>query len=317
MNAPEGQLFDLGYQNYHGPREGRARARKALFVNGIRTSFGIGRGAWAKVLHILFFCAVMAPAVVFIIIATTTERVIGVPVSVPGHADYYEIVSLVLLLFSAIIAPELLCPDRRSGVITLYLVRSLTFTDYVVGRWAAFFVVSLMFIYAGQTLLLVGLTMSAIEPLDYLRDNWADIPKFLAAGLVIAVMTTTVPLAVAAFTTRRVYAAAFVIGLWLISASVAGILLSGIEDGAEVDSDGNSESVTLLRDSGLAPLAGLIDIGSAPIHISDMIFGKTDNDNPVMRQVAKLPDIAPILWYIVVVGVPGFLLWDRYRRILA
>ena len=317
MNAPEGQLFDLGYQNYHGPREGRARARKALFVNGIRTSFGIGRGAWAKVLPILFFCAVMAPAVVFIIIAATTERVIGVPVSVPGHADYYQIISLVLLLFSSIIAPELLCPDRRSGVITLYLVRSLTLTDYVVGRWLAFFVVSLLFIYAGQALLLVGLTMSATEPLDYMRDNWADIPRFLAAGLVIAVMTTTLPLAVAAFTTRRVYASAFVIGLWLTSAITAGILLSGVEDISEVDNDRNSESIALLRDSDLAPLAALIDIGSAPIHISDMIFDKTDNDNPVMRQAAKLPHIAPILWYIVVVCVPGFLLWDRYRRILA
>ena len=39
MTAPEGQIFDLGYQNYDGPREGRMRARKALFVNGVRTSF--------------------------------------------------------------------------------------------------------------------------------------------------------------------------------------------------------------------------------------------------------------------------------------
>ena len=319
MTTSEGQLFDLGYQRYEGPREGRARARKALFVNGIRTCFGIGRGTLAKIMPILFFGAVMAPAIVFIIIAATTERIIGVALDIPGHADYYQIVSLVLLLFSAVIAPELLCPDRRSGVITLYLVRSLTFTDYVLGRWLAFFVVSLLFIYTGQVVLMIGLTMSAAQPFEYLRDNWADIPKFLSAGLVIAVLTTTIPLAAAAFTTRRVYASAFVIGLWLISAATAGILLSGTEERESVV-DGvvvERESTFLLGDTDFAPLVALIDIGNAPIHISDMIFDKNDNDNPVMEKVAELPAIAPILWYIILVVVPGFLLWNRYRRLLA
>ncbi len=319
MTTSEGQLFDLGYQRYEGPREGRTRARKALFVNGIRTCFGLGRGTMAKILPILFFGAVMAPAIVFIIIAATTERLIGVPLDIPGHADYYEIVSLVLLLFSAVIAPELLCPDRRSGVITLYLVRSLTFTDYVLGRWVAFFVVSLLFIYTGQVVLMIGLTMSAAQPFEYLRDNWADVPRFLSAGLVIAILTTTIPLAAAAFTTRRVYASAFVIGLWLISAATAGILISGTEErersvnGVVVERESNS----LLGDTDFAPLVALIDIGSAPIHISDMIFDKKDNDNAVMQQAAKLPMIVVVLWYIGIVGVPGFLLWDRYRRLLA
>ena len=318
LSASEGQLFDLGYQRYDGPREGRTRARKALFVNGIRTCFGMGRGTMAKILPILFFGAVMAPAIVFIIIATTTERLIGVALDIPGHADYYQIVSLVLLLFSAVIAPELLCPDRRSGVITLYLVRSLTFSDYVLGRWMAFFVVSLLFIFTGQVVLMIGLTMSATQPFEYLRDNWTDIPKFLGAGLFVAILTTTVPLAASAFTTRRVYASAFVIGLWMICFSAALILVSGTQEsertvnGVVVERESNS----FLGDIDFAPLVALIDIGKAPIHISDMIFNKTDNDDTVMQEVAKLPDIVPILWYIVLVGVPGFLLWNRYRRLL-
>ena len=261
----------------------------------------------------------MAPAILFIVISATTERIIGVALDIPGHADYYGIVSIILLLFSAVMAPELLCPDRRSGVITLYLVRSLTFTDYVLGRWAAFFVVSLLFIYTGQAVLLIGLTMSAAEPLEYLRDNWANIPKFLSAGLVIAIMTTTIPLAAAAFTARRVYASAFVIGLWLITASAAGILVSGLEE-SEPDSGGVTVSVEggfALGNADLARWVSLIDIGSAPIHISDMIFGKDHDDNPVMESAAELPEIIVILWYAIVVAVPGFLLWNRYRRLLA
>ena len=306
MNATEGQLFDLGYRGYDGPREGRSRARKALFVNGIRTSFGIGRGALAKILPILFFGAVMAPAVVFVIIAATVERTIGVPVEIAGHADYYEIIGVILFLFAAIIAPELLCADRRDGVINLYLTRPLTFTDYVLGRWAAFFAVSVVFIYAGQVVLLVGLTMSAPEPLDYLRDNWADVPRFLAAGLVIAALTTTIPLAVAAFTTRRVYASTFIIGLFLITSTVAGIA-QDLSD----DSDAPAGESGLFDD--YRPWLSLAAVGDVPVHLSDMIFGK-DREGGLISE--KLPDAVPIIWYIVVVAGSGWLLWDRYRRIV-
>ena len=197
MSTSEGQVFDLGYLNYDGPREGRDRARKALFVNGIRTCFGLGRGAMAKVLPILFFLAVMAPAAVFSIMAGLFGEMLVDLVDLPGHADYYEVVSVLLFIFAAIIAPELLCTDRRSGVINLYLVRPLTSNDYILGRWSAFFLVSVVFIYSGQVLLLLGLTLGASEPLEYLKENWLDIPRFLGAGLAIAVITTTIPLAAA------------------------------------------------------------------------------------------------------------------------
>ena len=133
MSTPEGQVFDLGYRHYDGPREGRGRARQALFVNGIRTCFGLGRGALAKVLPILFFVAVMAPAALLSVAAGLLGEGFADFMDLPGPGDYYEIVSPILFIFAAIIAPELLCPDRRDGVINLYLVRPLTFTDYVLG----------------------------------------------------------------------------------------------------------------------------------------------------------------------------------------
>ena len=73
--AREAEVFDLGYQHYTGPREGRSRARVALFVNGIRTLLGIGRGGRSKILPALLFFSAMAPAVVFVIILVVTEQV--------------------------------------------------------------------------------------------------------------------------------------------------------------------------------------------------------------------------------------------------
>ena len=316
MTAPEGQLFDLGYQRYEGPREGRMRARKALFVNGVRTSFGIGRGALSKVLPILFFTAVIAPAVILALVAATIDQLVGQPaLDIPGPADYYQIISVILFLFSAIIAPELLCSDRRNGVLSLYLVRPLSTADYVIGRWLAFFVVSVVFIYAGQLVLQFGLILGAPEPLEYFKDNWLDIPRFLVAGIVIAAITTTIPLAVASFTTRRAYASAFVIGLFILSSVVAEILVECPDhDGPGGPPFQHAECEPLTGD--FAKYAGLIAVGRTPIHISDMIFDK-DNDSQLSAEVAKLNNGIPILWYLILVAAPGAILLQRYRGLSA
>ena len=311
MTEPQGEVFDLGYRHYEGPREGRMRARKAIWMNGVRTALGIGRGWGSKVLPILLFITVMIPAVVISIVAAT----VGPGGDFPGHDGYYQIVSTFLLLFSAIIAPELLCPDRRDGVISLYLVRPLTTTDYVAGRWLAFLFVTLALVYLGQVVLFAGFILAADAPVDYMRDNWLDIPRFLLAGLVVAVFTTTIPLAVSAFTTRRAYAAAFVIGVFFISLPVSGIL-SLCEDGRGEQRRGFQTEQEPCRPAtgDAAKWFALINMQQVPIHVNDMIFPK-DNPAEFGSLVKELPSIVPIAWYLLLTAGPGFLLWWRYRRI--
>ena len=257
MTQTAGELYDLGYQHYQGPREGRMRARKAVFVDGLRTTLGIGHGPLAKVLPILLFGAAMAPAVIMAIIASQTEGLLDLP----DHSDYYQIVSVVLFIFSAIIAPELLCPDRRNGVISLYLVRPLTISDYVVGRWLAFFTIILLLVYSGQIVLLAGLILSAADPWDYILDNWLDLPRILGAGLLLAIFITTLPLAVSAFTDRRAYAAAFVIGLFIISTAAASILTHCDENGRR-SGEGTRQCELLTGDS--AKVVRLDEHGASP-----------------------------------------------------
>ncbi len=317
MTESGGVVFDLGYQRYDGPREGRMRARKALWINGVRTALGLGRGSRAKILPVLLFVAAIAPAVILALLASQLDGMAVPGLDLPGHAGYYRMVSVILLLFSAIIAPELLCPDRRNGVIHLYLVRPLTTTDYVAGRWLAFFSITLAIVYSGQVILLIGLILAAAEPLEYLRETWLDIPRFLAAGLAVAFFTTTIPMAVSAFTTRRAYAAAFVIGLYIISAPVAGVLTGCLgegdgERGAIVQAGGATEQCeTLTGDA--AKWYALIDIGQVPIHVSDLIFGEED-ESQVPRLVRQLPAVVPVGWYLLLTVVPGVVLLWRYRN---
>jgi ABC-2 type transport system permease protein len=284
-----GELYDLGYQHYDGPREGQMRARKAVFVDGFRTTLGIGHGPLAKVLPILLFGAAMAPAVIMAIIVSLTQGALDLP----GHADYYEVVSVILVIFSAIIAPELLCPDRRNGVISLYLVRPLTITDYVVGRWLAFFTIALALVYSGQIVLLAGLILSASDPLEYFKDNWLDIPRILAAGLLVAIFITTLPLAVSAFTDRRAYAAAIVIGLFIISTAAAGILTECHEshDGSQQSEEDGRQCEPITGDA--AKWLGLVGISRVPTNVNNMIF-RAEDEGRRSQLTAELPRIVPI-----------------------
>ncbi|MDP7225825.1 MAG: hypothetical protein QF909_11610 [SAR202 cluster bacterium] len=313
MTESDGQLFDLGYQHYEGPREGRMRARKALFVNGVRTSLGLGRSTTAKLLPFAFFAAIMAPAILLALGASTIGDTLTPGAELPGHADYYQIVSLLILIFSAIIAPELLCSDRRNRVLSLYMVRPLTSTDYVAGRWVAFFAITILLVYAGQIVLLLGLALGADEPLTYLKDNWLDIPRFLAAGAIVALLTTTIPLAVAGFTSRRAIASVFVIGLFVVTISVANILVECKEHDVTIVNGQVVEERCEPLTGSAAKWLGLIDIGSAPIHLSDMIFDK-EADEQLGIEVAKLNNVYPVLWYLLWILGPGLVLLARYRR---
>ncbi|MDA1189039.1 MAG: ABC transporter permease subunit [Chloroflexi bacterium] len=319
MTEMQGEVFDLGYQHYNGPREGRSRARKAIWKNGVRIILGMGKNFKAKILPVLLFIAVIIPALVLSFVASASGGFGGDQL---GPAGYYQIVSIIILLFSAIMAPELLCPDRRDGVITLYLVRPLTATDYIAGRWLAFFSITLILVYSGQVVLFVGYTLAAAEPWTYLKDNWLDIPRFLAAGFILSLFTTTLPMAVSAFTNRRAIAAAIVIGLFIILTFVPASLS---EDQCETtivtveDSDGNVRSGT--RSENCGPLIGdaakwvaLLDISQVPSHVNRMIFNQEPTEL-ANKLVEELPAIVPIAWYILLVVGPGFVLWWRYQRI--
>lgn len=308
MTQAAGELYDLGYQHYEGPREGRMRARKAVFVDGVRTTLGVGHGSWAKMLPIMLFASAMAPAVILALIASLADPLAD---ALPGHSDYYSVVSIILIIFAAIVAPELLCPDRRNGVISLYLVRPLTTTDYVASRWLAFFAITLLLVLSGQVVLLAGLILSASDPLDYVKDNWLDIPRILGAGLLVAIFITTLPLVVSAFTNRRAFAAAIVIGLFIISSAASGILTECDEGQAP----GPSEDCEPLTGDG-AKWFGLLDIGRVSTNVNNMIFGVEDEGRR-SRLTAELPNIVPIGWYVLLSGGLTAVLWLRYRKISA
>src|SRR5436309_5528570 len=130
---PAGRIFDLGYQRYTGPREGRRRAVTALFWNGVRRAWGIGRPFRSKLAPWGLFAIALVPALIALgIAALVSDRL-----SPYRYDNYYSAVSRVILLFCAVVAPELLCPDQRQRILSLYFSRSITRLDYLAARLGA------------------------------------------------------------------------------------------------------------------------------------------------------------------------------------
>ena len=205
VGGVEGTVFDIGYQSYDGPREGRWRSRYAVFKDGVRTALGFGRGPRAKILPWGFVVLLTGIAFIMALVAGAALRLGGPDAleQIPSHSDFYGIASIFFFVYSAVVAPELLCPDRRDGVINLYLVRPLTGSDYIVARWLAFLVVSLFVAWLPQFVLMAGRVMGNPDAVGYLRANWLDLPRILLSGAALAAYTTTLSMLVAGFTTRR------------------------------------------------------------------------------------------------------------------
>lgn len=294
-----GTVFDIGYQSYTGTREGRDRSRMAIFTDGVRIALGLGRGPRAKVLPWLFIVVLTAIALIMALVAGAAER-LGGPgtaerANLPTHGDYYGIAAIILYVFAAVVAPELLCRDRRDGVINLYLVRPVTGSDYVLARWAAFLAVILAACWLPQVILFLGLMGGAAVPLDYLRENWLDIPRFLTSGIVMSAYLTTLAMLAASFTTRRAYAAVFLVGLFVITTPFTTGLASEIGGTA-------------------GQWISMFNLANIPVHVNDIVFGEASElteDAPA----GELSERVLISWYVAWTLVPAALLWNRYRRL--
>jgi ABC-2 type transport system permease protein len=292
-----GTVFDIGYQRYDGPRQGRGRGRRAIFKDGIRIALGIGRGGRAKILPWSFIGLLTAIAFIMALVAGAALR-LGGPDAVaqlPSHSDFYGITSIFIFVFAAVVAPGLLCPDRREGTINLYLVRPITGSDYVVARWLAFLVVALVAAWVPQFVLLLGMVMGNPDPVGYLQANWLDIPKILGSGAAIAAYTTTLAMLVAGFTTRRAYAAVFLVGLFVITTPFTAGLSAEI--GGTV-----------------GQWISMFNLSNIPVHVNDLIFGEVSGVTSV-APAGELPDWLLLAWYFLWVLVPAGVLWTRYRRL--
>lgn len=231
MTTGPAEIFDLGYRGYDGERTSRWRRRLAIWRDGVRISLGLGRGVGAKFASWLLIGLALVPIVVLVVFAAFLSPVeeAAEDFELPTYPDYYEWAIVPLGLFAAVVAPLLICPDRRDRVLSLYAARPITATDYVGSRWAAFATVCLAAAWLPEAVLFTWNALDASSTGSWLADNWGVVPRFLAAGAAVALPLTTLSLFMASFAERRAYAAVATLAVLLVGGASGGILQENFE----------------------------------------------------------------------------------------
>lgn len=271
MTTGPAEVFDLGYRPYEGGRTSRWRRRQAIWRDGLRISLGLGRGAGAKIAPWLLIALALVPVLVVIVIASFASSLSGdtSELDLPSYAEYYEFAIVPIGLFAAIVAPLLLCPDRRDGVLSLYAARPITPTDYVAARWASFLTVSAAAAWLPEALLFGWNALDAPSTGSWLGDNWDVVPRFLLAGAALAVVFTTLSLFAASFTTRRAYAAVGTVAALFVGGAIGGIAQDSFS-------------------GGLSDALSLADLLQAVIDTVHLTFGDELVDRPLSGAVSAL-----------------------------
>jgi ABC-2 type transport system permease protein len=212
-----GVIHDIGYQRYTGPRLGRAYATRSLYVHALRTAFGLGRTGWGKVAT--WFIPSLLLAVAAVLVAVRSQ--IGEPVM--DYSSFPSELNVLVLIYCAIAAPELVSRDLRSGVLPLYFSRPLTRSDYPVAKWLA--LVSAVFLVMAGPLLVMFLGGAfSLDSMSAVWDETIEFSKGLVIAAVVALLFASISLLLSSLSGRRAVAMALTAAVFILTTPVVGIL---------------------------------------------------------------------------------------------
>lgn len=291
LEAATGAIYDIGYRSYEGARLGRGYAFRTLYVHSLRTAFGLGRGGKALIVPWVLFGVMLLPAVVAVAVAGIS----GGEAKLVDYPGYMQPISLLLALFCASQAPELVSRDQHNRLLPLYFSRALGKHDYAAAKllamWTAVFLVA-------ATPLLIILAGRLGVPSDFgaaFREESKNVLPILLTAVVYALAVGTPSIALASLMARRALASALVLGLFMLTMPVSLILLKAVE----------------ARWGDFGILVNPVFAASGTVL---MLFD--EKSDGILRQAA-LPEAA----YPLAVGVLGVLfslvLLNRYRRLSA
>ena len=289
-----GAVYDRGYRPYDGPRGMRGAATFALYKASMRRALGLRRAWRQKVAPFVLLGVVTVPAIVNVGIGYVTRDRLADRFQIITYREYVG-VSSALLLFVALVAPDVMCPDRRQRVLPLMFARPLIGIDYVIAKVGAIGTILFAFSFLPQVVLFVGNMLVSNSALDYFTGHLDVLWKIPAAVIVLAVYYAVIGCAISSLTDRRIVAGAAVIGLFLLTSITSGVIVGDWEI------EGGSAGA-------------LINVLALPLYLRDIIFlGHIDTDSP-LNGVGGGALLAAVT-YLVLLCAGAAVLWRRYRWI--
>jgi ABC-2 type transport system permease protein len=287
-----GAIYDLGYRGYDGPRLGRRYALATLFWASLRAAYGLKRSGRAKIVPWGLAAFLVAPAGVAVAISALVP---GAP-SPFTYDDYLWNMQVLLAIFVAAQAPELVSADQRQHVLSLYFSHALRRSDYALAKLGALAAAVFGLAQLPMLVLFVGRILLAADVPAAFGDQVENLPQVSGAPIVFALPLAARGMAIAASTPRRAYATGAIIAVFIVTAAVGGIL---------------EESTT----GTIARVAPLVNPFVAIDGTRDWLLGASIGESPVHTSGLPLPLFGAIAAAITLIG-GAVVLW-RYRRIAA
>jgi ABC-2 type transport system permease protein len=289
-----GAVYDRGYRPYQGARGGRRTATFALWRLSVRRALGLRRSWRQKVLPWSLLAIATIPAVINVGVGyALKDRPLDFQDFEFITYREYVGVSTTLLLFVALTAPDVVCPDRAQRVLPLLFSRPLTGTDYVLAKVGAIAAIVFGFGFLPQVVLFVGQMLVSKGALDYFTDNAEVLWQVPLTVAVLALYYAAIGVALSSLTDRRIVGGVAILGLFLITSTVAGILAAASDDST--------------------PLA-VLNLLRLPLEVRDLLFlGHIDVESG-LSGVDGGGALAVGGYLLVVLGAIAVLL-RRYREV--
>ena len=287
MSESGAQIFEQGYRRYEGPRLGPGASIRSLAIHSALRGLGLRRTFWAKLLPIATVLIAYVPAAIFVGIAALIPDTITRNIDIiPKYADYFGSISAAILLFVAIVGPEVLCSDRKNGMLGMYLASPLTRETYLLAKVLAVLPVLGLVTIGPQLLLLIGRTLVDAGP-DGPGDFVLLLVRAIVGGIVVSTLYTAISLAAASLTDRRAVASAGVILLLLVSSGVSSALVEQAKTSHKLY---------------------LFNLFLLPFELVQRVYGERGNE-PGIATTALV--FAFVAW---VAGAAAIVVW-RYRKL--
>jgi len=220
-----GEVFDRGYAHYTGERLGRKQAFRSLIGYSMKRALGIRKSWTAKILPFLLYTAAVIPLVIMI----------GVSALVPdagfaSYSGYLAAIFLIVGIFVATAAPEMLCVDRRERTLPLYFSRAIARFEYVLAKVVAMTLLTMTLSMVPSIILWFGRQLVSDSPWQAMRDNVGDLGRVVFVGALIALVLGTGGLMISSLTDRKGVAVTVIIIGFLIVTGMANVGLELLEE---------------------------------------------------------------------------------------
>ncbi len=276
------RVHDISFAGYEGERTSASKAPLILAWWSLLRAFGRRRGWVAKFIPFMLLGFAFMPAVAVLTVRglfADQLNTIQLPVEMLPYSNYLGIIGTVIILWTALITPELVCPDIQHRVTTLYFATAVAPRRYVLGKWLASFSALLAMTLLPVLLLWIGNILFAPSVTDAFRADIDQLPRIVGAAVIVAVFFSTLGLGIAAMTGRRAYAIGALVGL---------ILGSGVLSGAVIA-------------TGNETLGRAVNLVGVPINLAQRLF-----------EDIGISVVTSVISYLIIVGLSAFALLRRF-----